>query len=364
MKKTVMVLMCMLFIVTLTGCGNDVSKLMEDEKYDEAYAIIKKDPDKYDSYVDECRYYLGKQATKDKKFVKAHGYFKDNEFEDAEKQLKIILSSYKSEVKAREVEKYYNEMLKEINAGKKGISYYYDLASRIDAISINTEEDVKANKEVINDLFYIEGPSLVKVNELKKKLRDAINKDAKIDVISSVTEYLWEAEDFECEFIDENTGVMIVSDVSDFLEEKNISAKSFACILATYKDYGAVITRKNETIVIRWDKSTRGYDYCATMDEHIELADWYEVNSAIVEHTGRENGKDYFTVTIKNPENIDFRFVSVVLEFYDPTYTYAYDSVYIKEENMKDNVFTTTIAVDQADYAEFNYTYLLVGSKN
>lgn len=88
MKRILMSLVCCLMLFSLTGCGkNEIETLMDDNKYQEAYDLIKKDEDKYGDYKDECAYYIGKKAFDDKKYSIALSYFKDNNFKKLDKEI-------------------------------------------------------------------------------------------------------------------------------------------------------------------------------------------------------------------------------------------------------------------------------------
>lgn len=87
MKKLLLVLMSFGLCLTLIGCSkNEVKQLMEEENYEEAYKLIENDIDKYSEYKDECRYYLGLNAMKEKQFVDASEYFEENSFNDSDKK--------------------------------------------------------------------------------------------------------------------------------------------------------------------------------------------------------------------------------------------------------------------------------------
>lgn len=88
MKKIITLLLSFLLGLSLTACTSDeVKKLMDEKKYEEAYELIQKDKDKYGKYLDECNYYLGNDSMKNEYYDSAIQYFEQSDFKKSKEKL-------------------------------------------------------------------------------------------------------------------------------------------------------------------------------------------------------------------------------------------------------------------------------------
>ncbi len=82
MKKIItMLLLC--FCLMISGCGVNIEKLIEEEKYEEAYAAILENEEEFGEYKDEVRYHLGLIAYENKDLDQAISYMDKNFYLDA-----------------------------------------------------------------------------------------------------------------------------------------------------------------------------------------------------------------------------------------------------------------------------------------
>ncbi|WP_305152235.1 hypothetical protein [uncultured Dubosiella sp.] len=128
MKKMKVLTVGILFM-SLIGCSSkdEVTPLIEEEKYEEAYAIIEKEPEKYKDKKDKVAFQLAEIAVSQKQYDKALEYLNENEFEGAKelkeetKKKKVDADFIKDMAKAlderyKEYDKRKSEFSKEANS--------------------------------------------------------------------------------------------------------------------------------------------------------------------------------------------------------------------------------------------------------
>ncbi|MEG0593450.1 MAG: hypothetical protein RR512_09035, partial [Coprobacillus sp.] len=269
-KKILSCVLCFVFTLSLVGCSNEVDRLMKDKKYKEAYELIEKHPDKYSKYEDECTYQLALQSFKKKDYPYSYELLKDNKTDQAKQLLAKVEPLYNSSIMASQIEYYLIQMDEEIESpsnGKYGIwkegTWFYmnigyrlnDLLDNID--NKNTDLDIES---IYKDIFDTELNNNSEAKNKIKELQKTVVWNTDHYHLYTVCNFIKDNKNTDTYFDDNDVGNMVIKNVNLFLKEKGISPKTLAYMLGIFKDYGAEILKSNETIVIKWDSSTRGYD--------------------------------------------------------------------------------------------------------
>lgn len=366
MKKISLCILAVLIISVIGGCSkNEVKELMEAKNYDDAYILIQKDKEKYSVYSDECRFYIALSAYKDNDFKKAYEFLESNEFSKSENLINEVKPLYDNIIAIDKIRDNYNQMLYEVKKSQsnsslqKEVSWFYmDLGHRLNNINdeLYRTDSVDSQKEALEQIFGFTPKSIEEAKALISSLQEVVVSDKDYYHLPSVTEFISDNNKDISLNIDDNFGYMIINNVNSFLLERKISEETFANMMGILHDYGAEISF-DDKIVIKWHKQTRGYDYCAPLEQQEKLQTWMDnsVSNGRIEVISVENGIGYMNSVIDNPESLNFKFISIYSEFRDERGKIT-DTYYIRVENVTGNVIRIPVEMEKA-YPDENFIY-------
>lgn len=368
MKKLISVLL-LLSIVALSGCSSNVNGLIENGQYEEALAIIEKEPDKYADLYDEVRYKVAEKAFENNEFEKVISLVEDNQYEGAsallaetkynlasvalqnnEFELAIgylennthedaaALLTHAHELKtAYEIETFYHEMLTEIeehNPDKWNPNFDYmdgtDFYLRIsDSLNETYDIIIRDNKidnakEMFKDIFGYEPETTAKAKDAIQQLSQDMGFEKFYDSpfayyqgLYYVMDTLTKHSDYVRFEMTNTSGFMIIEQPYQFLQDKGISSKTFAYLLGTCKDMGAEIERDAEKIIVTFENIqsdsyySRGYFYCAPNAQHDELLDFFSKLGFSIDSWGLDEVGVWMDITVSNPGKHSLKYLSI-----------------------------------------------------
>lgn len=368
MKKIISVLL-LLSIVALSGCSSNVNGLIERGQYEEALAIIEKEPDKYADLYDEVRYRVAEKAFENNEFEKVISLVEDNQYEGApallaetkynlastalqnnEYELAIgylennnhkdapTLLTHTYELKAAyEIETFYNEMLAEIedhNPDKWNPNFDYmdgtDFYLRIsDLLNETNDIIIRDNKvdnaaEMFKDIFGYEPTTTTQAKDAIQQLSSDMGFEKFYDSpfcyyqgLYYVMDTLTKHSDYVRFEMTSTSGFMVIEQPYQFLQEKGISTKTFAYLLGTCKDMGAEIERDAERIIVTFENVqsdsyySRGYFYCAPNSQHDRLSDFFNKLGFSIDQWGLDEIGVWMDITVANPGKHDLKYLSI-----------------------------------------------------
>ena len=368
MRKVVCLTGILCLMVSLVGCSNKVNKLIEEGKYEEALYLIEEDPTKYSEIIDEVKYIMALELIENGEYVKALDlleeastqyseiidevkynialecienddfdkaleFLEENSYENASNLLKETLNLRA----ASDIEKCLYEMdeiINDYNPDTWVADFDYMEASDFYTIlcdSLNDTYDalVKYNdiKNVETQLIDIFGFVPDGVEEAKKiidEFKDELEYDEfcgssffNCFVLNYVMTELGRDSEYTRFEMTDTSGFFIVEKPYEFLSEKSISAKTFAYLLGTCIDYGAIIERESDKIIVTYENVqrdefySRGYFYCAPDDQTDKLNDFWEKNETVELYDIYLNNDSLEMKIILNNENgYDFKYMS------------------------------------------------------
>lgn len=375
-KKALCLLLSTTLCFGLSGCSNKVEQLMSEKNYKEAYEIMKSNPSKYSDTFDECRYNIAKQYYKNKNYVKAYKYLKNNTYKKATKLTKKVKPLYMNQTYVKNVNDTYNNIIDNVNDSWEGKTYldidgteieskeyYYSMARLIDSIIQkidNNEYDLKKNKsEVKNIVGYLPDNTQTLRTDLQK-LQKYFTSDPNKYALNS-TSFLFRdsSKNYIQTYIDSNNnGHFLFNDLYTMFKNEKISPLAFSCILALYKSYGAEI-KIDDYVDVVWNYSTRGYDFCAPNNQWERLLNWE--NNLQIDWEQYLDGTDGVAVGyIQNPNNLNFKLISIYTIIYDQDDNYISTEYSRKENEIGDSIemeFRIENVQFDKDYKWVTYTF-------
>lgn len=320
-------------ILILTSCSANVDSLIAGEKYEEALALIEKNPDKYADVYDAIRYKVAEIAVKSERYDEAIALLTDNQNEKAPELLAHVY-----ELKtAYEIETFYNKMLTEIeeyNPDKWNPNFDYldgtDFYLRIsDMLNETYDIIIRDNKldnaiDSFEDVFGYEPTSVTQAKEAIEQLSVDMGFEkfygspfCYYQGLYYVMDTLSKHSGFVRFEMTNTSGFMVVEQPYQFLKEKGISSKTFAYLLGTCKDMGAEIDRDAEKIIVTFENVqsdvyySRGYYYCAPNSQHDKLSDFYSKLGFSIDSWGCDEAGVWMNVTITNPGKHNIKYLSI-----------------------------------------------------
>lgn len=369
MKRIICCLLLLTIVVTFVSCSANVNKLIENGQYEDALAIIEEDPDKYSDLYDEVRYKVAETAFKNDDFEKVVSLLEDNHYEGAstllskanynlasvalqnnEFELAIgylennnhedaaVLLAHIHELKtAYEIEAFFNEMLNEIeeyNPEKWNPNFDYmdgtDFYLRISDLLNETydiiirDNKIDNAKEMFKDIFGYEPETIAQAKDAIQQLSHDMGFEkfynspfAYYQCLYYVMDTLTKHSGYVRFEMTNTKGFMIIEQPYQFLQDKGISAKTFAFLLGACKDMGAEIDRDAEKIIVTFENVqsdyyySRGYYYCLPNAQHDELADFQSELSFSIDKWGCDDTGVWIDVIMANTENHNLKYLSV-----------------------------------------------------
>lgn len=348
-KKCFCFMLSMLICFGLTGCSNKVDQLMSEKNYKAAYNIMKDNPDKYSDIYDECRYNLAKQYYKSKKYAQSYKLLKNNDYKKSSKLLKEVKPLYMNQKYLNEVNKTYDNIINKVNSSWKGKIYlnidgteidskdfYYAMGSLIESIIQkidNNEYDIEENKsEVKNIVGYLPEDVQTLRSDLSKLQKYFITDKSEYALGKTSNLFRDINKNYVQTYVDSNeNGHFLFNNLYNMIDAEKISPLAFSCILALYKAYGAEITIDNY-IDVSWNKSTKGYDFCAPNNQWGKILNWE--NNLQIDWEQYLDGTDGVAKAyIHNPNGLNFKFISIYTIIYDGNDNYI-STDYSRKENL------------------------------
>lgn len=416
---------CSINMPLLTSEEKKVSTLIEEGKYEDALSIIEKNPDSYTDIIDEVKYNVALSKIEDKDYESAIELLDGNPYKqafellnEAKYNLAVIYYDNKEYDKAipfLDANSYGNSMklLNEINNLQTAIEIEKQYLAMLQEI-----DDYNPN-EWIPDFDYMDGSDFyLRINNMLNYTYDILEKDNNLDWASASFEeifgykpqYIASAKSaikdlqkklefdtfYASPFYDymalhyvmgnltvnseyvrsemtETSGCVIIERPYQFLKKNRISAKTFAYLLGTCKDFGGTVERDAEKITItfvntEYGYSPSGYYYCAPNSQHDKIFNFYnnfklDAVDAYITPAGLE-----VTYELTNYKQYDIKYLSINLILSNKYETHvSCASNLIK--NFDDRTITFTVlfrdtTIEDLPDSEYGWYYFLAAVMN
>lgn len=361
--------------------------LLANQQYEEAILLANQYIDKngekeeYKNLINECNYFIGKQYFENNEYIKAYNYLHNNNYSEAIELIKEVEPLYYSQVASDDIINNYNTMLDDIskqyenentmeqltNSHYDGSQFYLNIGMKLDQLmkAIDNDKDINDFEDVYNDIFGF----LPKDNKEAKELIEDLQKTVIWDIneyhLYYVMNYITDSDYIA---ITEENGQRIIEieHPDKFLEDKKITAKTFAYILGVPKEYGLKIEQDTTKIKLICYKGSRLYGYCSIGTNNEELNK--SIADGLVdilndfdnfEYVETKDGYDYYEVRIKNTWKVYFEYVDFTIIFYDDNNTNIFGRDYLFIENIGNGDINLKFKVNNK-YSDFYYEWYIL----
>lgn len=333
MKRILCTILSLSILLCISGCSANVNDLISKGKYEDALALIEKNPDKYVDIYDEVRYQVAKQVIEQNDFERAIVLLTDNKNELAP----TLLDTAYNSMTAVKIESFYKAMLDEIedyNPDKLSTDFDYletsdfylricDMLNEVNDIIVRDNKMDNAMQQFV-DIFGYEPSSIDQAKNAIKQLYEDLEFETYYDspfyyykALHYVMDDLAKNSEFIRFELTETSGFVVVEKPYQFLQDKGLSAKTFAYLLGVCESMGATINRDSEKIIITFENTqsdsyySRGYYYCAPNSQHTEILDFLSNLSFKINQWGADDIGTWMTVTARNKAAHNLRFLSI-----------------------------------------------------
>lgn len=285
------------------------------------------------SLLADINYKLAEIAIDAEMYEEAINLLTDNSNENAS----VLLARVFELKTAYEIETFYNEMVNEIeefNPDKwnpdfdymDGTDFYLRIGDTLNEIRDIIIRDNKLDNaiEMFKDVFGYEPTSITQAQKDIEQLSNDMGLEEFYDSpfcyyqgLYYVMDTLSKHSAFVRFEMTNTSGFMVIEQPYQFLQEKGISARTFAYLLGICKDMGAEIDRDSERIIVTFENTqndsyySRGYYYCAPNSQHDELLEYYSDLGFLINRWGCDEIGVWMDITITNPEKHDLKYLSV-----------------------------------------------------
>lgn len=283
--------------------------------------------------LEDIYFKLAENAIDNEDYEKAITLLADNSNENAA----ALLTSVYELKSAFEIDTFYNEMLSEIEAHNPdewkpnfdyldGTDYYLRISDMLNEVYdiIIRDNGVDNAVEKFTDIFGYEPTSKTQAIGAIEQLSNDMGFDKFYDSpfsyyqgLSYVMDTLTKHSDFVRFEMTSTSGFMVIEQPHQFLQEKGISARTFAYLLGTCKDMGAEISRDAERIIITFENIesdtyySRGYFYCAPNSQHAEISRFVDNVGVSIDRWGLDEIGVWMDITLTNPTKHNLKFLSI-----------------------------------------------------
>lgn len=355
MKKPTRYITIILFFAfvlsIITGCTNKVEELINDGDYYQAKELILEDEEKYKDYKNEVFYHLGTEYYDNESYKEAYDHLSQIDYKDSKDKAQKAQEYYNTQESVEKVMDEYNDILDEMDSkSRNGYWYYMNLGYKLDVLKKSAKNNSLEDCEsLFETIFGYKPESIKEVNDNVANLQKYIIWDENEYFIYHVNELI--GSNYTTGERDSNSGSITISKVDKFLEDKKISHRTLACMLVVFNDYGCTVESNKNTIVIKCEKATRGYDFCITSDD--SNSSFPNKNTVSLETTSDSHVK----ITINNTTK-KLKFFSLYIYFTDSNGNKITSDYKRIENTTKKKISYTT--EDKISSYSFNYSYYVM----